>query len=519
MGGAIVYVTVGVNYLWLSELQVKQKNSAILLRDVQYLETSVAQWFVSLDLFYSHQEGYLANSIKKQAAQLIEIVQRVESAVVTDNASVLSSASALFNVVDMNILAIEESVSSVSSLQKAQGKKWDLALQNSDEISAQLVEHLEKMLLTISDYKLSSAEQLVYAQQQFYQLIALCLFIYFCVCVAVWRWATVSIVKPLEVLTDRTDKEHDVEDHLPFELSSGPKEVRQLAASFELYTIRLSEQKHELKQQLEELKETRLQLIQSEKLASIGQLAAGVAHEINNPIGFIACNLYSLANYIADIKKVVTAYQVLFEHCKSSRRFINDEEWLKGDVNTVTNIKKDVDFDFMMEDVGSLLNESIDGTSRVKKIVADLSEFSHVNNPNIVEENINELLEKTISVAWNELKYKIDLKREFADIPMISCYGGKLAQVFLNLLLNAAQSIEEHVAKIFDPFFTTKDVGEGTGLGLHIVQSVIDSHHGEVRVNSELGKGTMFHIELPLVVPFNESLNEEAYRSPSKQSL
>ncbi len=296
-------------------------------------------------------------------------------------------------------------------------------------------------------------------------------------------------------------------------------------------TDKVIEQKDMLQKQLEELKQTRLQLVQSEKLASIGQLAAGVAHEINNPVGFISSNLNTLRDYVADIKKVVDSYKTLIEQCATS------EASLQQQAKTINQVEEEVGLDFVMEDVDTLLSDAIEGTQRVKKIVGDLSEFSHVNSPDIVEENLNELLEKTVSVAWNELKYKAEVVREFGDIPAISCYGGKLAQVFLNLLINAAHAIEdrgtitirtnirgerilveiedtgcgieeENLAKIFDPFFTTKDVGKGTGLGLHVVQSVIENHRGEIRVESELGKGTCFFIELPIINSIQESAGE-----------
>ena len=296
--------------------------------------------------------------------------------------------------------------------------------------------------------------------------------------------------------------------------------MEELEWRIEERTQKTSQQKKLLQQKLEELKETRVQLIQSEKLASVGQLAAGIAHEINNPVGFISSNLNTLQHYIADIKQVISSYRKLADLSAT------ENKTLKNAVLEIAENEQKVGLEFVLKDIDGLLLDSIEGTQRVRKIVSDLSEFSHINSPDIVEVEINELLEKSISLAWNELKYKAEVVREFGDIPVIFCYGSELSQVFLNLLINAAQAIDEwgiitiktgvnnkrvwitiqdngngidevHLTKIFDPFFTTKDVGEGTGLGLHIVRNVIDAHLGNIHVESTLGEGTSFHIDLP----------------------
>lgn len=298
-------------------------------------------------------------------------------------------------------------------------------------------------------------------------------------------------------------------------------------------TEKIGQQKLQLQTRLEELEQTRLQLVQSEKLASIGQLAAGVAHEINNPVGFISSNLNTLNEYVSDIQKAVEAYRGFVDICTKSEGKLGE---LAGEAKSV---EENIGLDFVMEDIGTLLNDALEGTQRVRKIVGDLSEFSHVNGPDITSEDINNLLEKTISVASNELKYKAEIQKEFGDIPKINCYGGKLAQVFLNLLINSAHAIddrgtitlrtgqlneekiwieiqdtgcgisEENQIKMFDPFFTTKDVGEGTGLGLHIVRSVIETHHGDISIDSTIGKGTTFRIILPIASELEESATSE----------
>jgi len=272
-----------------------------------------------------------------------------------------------------------------------------------------------------------------------------------------------------------------------------------------------------------EIQQAQAQLLQSDKMASIGQLAAGVAHEINNPIGFISSNLNSLSRYAKDIEDVISLYESLRKSCAAHS---DQSERLEE----IDRVREDRDIEYVMSDLQSLIAESIEGTGRVRQIVADLKDFSHVDNPDVTEEDLNELIEKTINVAWNELKYKSEVQKEYGDIPPIPCYGGRLAQVFLNLIVNAAQAIDdqgtitvrserngdnvriqvsdtgcgippENLSRIFEPFFTTKAVGAGTGLGLHLTYSIVQAHGGEVGVESTVGEGTTFTIDLPIAGP------------------
>ena len=280
----------------------------------------------------------------------------------------------------------------------------------------------------------------------------------------------------------------------------------------------------EREQARENMEQADAQLLQSAKMVSIGQLAAGVAHEINNPIGFISSNLHSLGEYINDLKRVLAAYDGLLSACGKGH---SD---LQGIAAEVSKVRDGCDLDFIVSDLDNLLSESAEGTLRVRKIVADLRDFSHVDSGDVSDADINELLDKTINVAWNELKYKTEVVREYGQIPAIPCYGGKLGQVLLNLLVNAAQAIEErgtitlrsgedtgHVwvevedtgsgmppevaDRVFDPFFTTKEVGKGTGLGLNLAYNIIESHGGRISIKSRVGEGTTFRIELPIAGP------------------
>jgi len=284
---------------------------------------------------------------------------------------------------------------------------------------------------------------------------------------------------------------------------------------------RREEQESRLSELRESLEETQNQLLQYGKMASIGQLAAGVAHEINNPVAFISSNLNTLVNYVEDVTRLLEAFDNLLSKCGESPAD------LSSDVEKVGRLREEIDLDYLLGDLKSLLDESIEGVCRVRKIVMDLRDFSHVDRPDAEPADINQLMQTAIRLASNELKYKTEIVREYGEIPTLPCYGSQLGQVFLNLLVNAAHAIEKggqvivrtgvvedriwvEVAdsghgipanirdRIFEPFFTTKDVGKGTGLGLHLSYKLVKAHGGEILVDSTIGKGTTFRIELPL---------------------
>ena len=263
----------------------------------------------------------------------------------------------------------------------------------------------------------------------------------------------------------------------------------------------------------EELILSESQLIQSEKMASIGVLAAGVAHEINNPIGFIKSNLDVLDEYLIDIKKY--------------RQEINTLLTTKTLQHNEQAIAKKYDIDFIFNDIPPLLKSSIGGIDRVSEIVQDLKNFARVEEPNKSSTDINEGLTTTLNMARNELKYNCKVQVELGSLPKILAFPSKLNQVFMNLLINAGQSIEDKgeisvktfqqgtdivievkdngsgidpkiLSHIFTPFFTSKPVGEGTGLGLSISHEIIKQHDGKIKVTSEVGKGSCFSIYIPI---------------------
>ena len=260
------------------------------------------------------------------------------------------------------------------------------------------------------------------------------------------------------------------------------------------------------------LEEANNQLLQSEKMASIGQLAAGVAHELNNPIGFVHSNLGTLDGYLHDLMSIISAY-----------------EKAAGDpVEAVQRVMDECDYAFLKEDIFSLLSESKDGLGRVRKIVQDLKSFSRVGEQEWQEADLHQGLDSTLNIVWNELKYKCKVVKEYGDIPHIHCMISQLNQVFMNLLVNAGHAIEtqgtitirtslaaenqvcvevsdtgkgispEHITRIFEPFFTTKPVGKGTGLGLSLSYGIVQRHGGHIEVKSQPGVGSTFRVLLPV---------------------
>ncbi len=285
----------------------------------------------------------------------------------------------------------------------------------------------------------------------------------------------------------------------------------------------------ELEKAHQELKETQSQVVQSEKLASIGQLAAGVAHEVNTPVGFVASNFQTLEGYLEKIKKLLGMYDELTTNIETLGK---DE--LLDKASIIGQSRGDMNMDFVLEDIEELFSDSKEGLERVTSIVQNLRDFSRSGRTeDISEYSLNNGIETTLIVAKNEIKYDANVKTEFSEIPLICCASGQINQVFLNILLNAAQAIRyqekegmgnitirtyaiedeviceisddgpgiapDKLSQIFDPFFTTKPAGKGTGLGLSVSYDIIvNKHKGKLLVESTVGEGTKFIIKLPI---------------------
>lgn len=278
--------------------------------------------------------------------------------------------------------------------------------------------------------------------------------------------------------------------------------------------------KEKLEQQIliSKLRDAQEQLLQNEKMASIGQLAAGVAHEINNPVGYVNSNINSLDGYITDIYDVLDIYQTLEETLPEDNQY-------RVELKT---LKKDIDFDFIRDDIKDLVSESKEGVLRVKQIVKDLKDFSHVDEAEWQVTDIEKGMDSTLNIVHNELKYKAKVIKDYGAIPKVECVPSQINQIMMNLMVNAGHAIdeqgsitlitrqldenhvyievvdtgkgipEENLTKIFDPFFTTKPVGQGTGLGLSLSYSIAEKHGGELSVKSKVGEGTTFRLTLPI---------------------
>lgn len=270
------------------------------------------------------------------------------------------------------------------------------------------------------------------------------------------------------------------------------------------------------------LKDQKAQLLHQEKLASIGQLSAGVAHEINNPTGFVKSNLSTLKHYTDNFKSLLKSYEHTFSLLESNAKV---PEEISENLNAM---RKQLDIDYIVEDLDDLLSESLSGLSRIEDIVKGLKSFARPDSKKSEYFNINDCITNTIKLVWNEIKYKADLKTNLNDVPYTCGYPGEICQVILNMLVNASHAIpesgtitvstehkdsniilqisddgcgisDENVARIFDPFFTTKDVNKGTGLGLSITHGIIKKHEGEIDVITNIDQGTTFTITLPVV--------------------
>lgn len=276
----------------------------------------------------------------------------------------------------------------------------------------------------------------------------------------------------------------------------------------------------DLEKAYRDLQTAHSRMLQQEKMASIGQLAAGVAHEINNPLSFIISNLGALGEYSGELAQFQRALEGALRDLASSSP-------AKEALAALGRLREEMEVDFILEDIEQLVDESLEGGNRMKQIVENLKGFARLDEEGYKMTDLNQGLETTLNIVWNEIKNKAKVNKSYGDIPQIICNPGQLNQVFMNLLLNAVQAIghqgEIHIAtrqegeeivveitdtgdgilpdqrdRIFEPFFTTKEVGKGTGLGLTIAYDIVEKHGGEITVKSRPGQGACFTIRLPI---------------------
>jgi two-component system NtrC family sensor kinase len=274
-----------------------------------------------------------------------------------------------------------------------------------------------------------------------------------------------------------------------------------------------------------QLKSSQAQLVQSEKMASLGQMVAGVAHEINTPLGYVRNNVEIVQDVFAQLRGVLGDHEHLLDLMSAETP---DEAAIHAQLLKASSASAELCEANTLDDTEALFKDTLFGADQIKELVVNLRNFSRLDQARVAEVSLNDSLEQTLVIARNLLKGKVEIFRRFGEIPPVSCSPSQINQVFLNLISNAAQAIEhdagrlllktevdteqvhvsiqdngkgiaqEHLQKIFDPFFTTKPIGQGTGLGLSICYQIVQAHGGSIRVASIVGKGSRFVVSLPI---------------------
>jgi two-component system NtrC family sensor kinase len=281
----------------------------------------------------------------------------------------------------------------------------------------------------------------------------------------------------------------------------------------------------ELNHAYSRLKSSQLALVQSEKMASLGQMVAGVAHEINTPLGYVQNNVAIGQELFTQVRDVVASYEALVDNLLNGQA---SDDQIAEQMQQISEMRAGFDAQEMLGEMQGLMVDSLYGINQISELVMNLKNFSRMDAAATDLANVNDCIESALNIGRNVLKNKVEVVKELGELPKITCSPSQLNQVFLNLFTNAAQAMEgsgylhiktwhaeealhieiadngkgispENLARIFDPFFTTKPVGEGTGLGLAISQEIIVQHGGEIKVESRIGEGTHFHIRLPVV--------------------
>jgi signal transduction histidine kinase len=300
-------------------------------------------------------------------------------------------------------------------------------------------------------------------------------------------------------------------------LQSTNQELQEKSESLSKQNAEIERKNRDLERTMQQLQRTQYLLVQAEKMASLGQLTAGIAHEINNPVNFVSSNVKPLRRDIDEVLSIVNKYDDTIAGNHLQEKFVE-----------IAKLKRDLNFSFLLDEIGNLLKGIEDGAQRTFEIVKGLRNFSRLDEEGKKLADINQGLESTLLMLKHQLKNRIEVVKDFGDLPQILCFPGKLNQVFMNILSNACQAIDgqgkifvkttyadeavrisikdtgrgmtdEVKQHIFEPFFTTKDVGEGTGLGLSITFGIIQDHDGNIEVFSAPGNGSEFVITLPAI--------------------
>ena len=300
--------------------------------------------------------------------------------------------------------------------------------------------------------------------------------------------------------------------------------------------LRMRANTDELNQAYTQLKSSQMALVQSEKMASLGQMVAGVAHEINTPLGYVQNNVAMGQELFMQVRNMLADYEALVDSLLNEQA---TEEQIAAQMQQISVMRADLDAQEMLGEMQGLMADSLYGIDQISELVLNLKNFSRMDAAATEAVSLNDCIESALNIGRNVLKGKVVVIKELSELPRITCAPSQLNQVFLNLFTNAAQAMEgtgqlrvsswfaddavhvsvadngkgipqDILSRIFDPFFTTKPVGEGTGLGLAISHQIIQQHGGEISVESTLGAGTSFHIRLPVAVAAQQQMAEAA---------
>ena len=414
-----------------------------------------------------------------------------------------------------------------NSQNSQQGMQKDLAIlkQFENRLSGQILPKSQAMVS--GALQLANSGQLQVAAMQTWAAVIImsCVLLLGLLISLISQLINRSIVRPLATITNATkviadgDLSHRIAMRRRDEIGYLSKTFDQMMDTLESTTA----SRDELNKANEDLRNSTAQLIQAEKMASIGQMVAGVAHEINTPLAYVRSSVEIAKDQIPEITTLVAEYGKLRDLLVSSQ----DDNAIAKQFEVVTQLENDFKKNEVMEESSTLMSRSLHGLDQIRELVMNMKNFSRMDRDRVTEYSINEGIDSVIMLATPVLKNHVQIEKHYTDIPHISCSPSQINQVLLNVITNAAQAIEGNdgciwietaldndqvkvtvrdngkgiepavITKIFDPFFTTKEVGDGTGLGLSIAHTIMEEHGGEIRMDSTVGKGSTVTISLP----------------------
>ena len=470
--------------------QIEEQNKQIE-DQIQEIEKQKREFEIQKLLYeeQAHNSKMLQEEMDTNAERLAEVLKELE-----EKQQTLDSKIELISVQEVEI-----------SIQKAEIENRTSILKKQEDQVRSQEKKIEDQVSQLSNFANTVARQRIFL----YIIIVVCILV---VCLVFFIYNGYKIKKNANLEIEEKNRELEERQE---EIILQSEEILQANEEVVATNEDLEIQKKELQYTLENLKLAQSQLIQSEKMASVGVLTAGIAHELNNPINFVSGNVKPLRRDIEDIFSVIEKYESIIKTGMLTDAF-----------SDVDALKDKIDYSLLMKEVIGLLEGIEEGANRSSQIVKGLRSFSRLDEEKLQIYDIHEGIDSTLILLYNKIKSRIEIKKDYGDFKEIECYPSKLKQVLMNILTNSIQAIEgkgeiiiqtissdigikiiikdngrgmSHEVKehIFEPFYTTKDVGKGTGLGLSISFGIIEEHKGNIDVISEPGKGSEFIISLP----------------------